>query len=245
MLQSLLEGCPNSEPSRWLHDLVAIWAGEHNYYTYWFVGGDMPRRNHTIPVTNLGQDMVEKMIKNVLRSHLEKKAILVEELETTLRDACLRIKRRPHSSRHEVYEALPFVEFFLSILQTVEMYSLELTREGRQAMARLWSAREDEVYQMGSLLTVDKLLDELDQLVDGRLLCVVNAAGDTQSGTITSEWINFYPELTPLHITLDLDVYVQRARSKEERAINQQFSSDQELGCQQVDPHAHIAVPTT
>lgn len=233
---------PNSDLFRWLHELVDMWDGENNDYTFWFEGTGMPRRDYNVRVSQRGQKKVEEIVQSAIRSYKIGRPVQLGVVEESLQDAFEVIKTRPHFSKLHLYETTPFMEFFADLLQTVEIYGLELTSAGKEALAHLSRAREDEAYLTGNLCKVGELLEELDQLVDGMLLGDADAAEDIQVSSTSSEWWGFFPAVMPLCVTLHLDVYVQPAHSKEERAKRKQLISDKELDCQQDDPSKNTAV---
>jgi hypothetical protein len=246
MLRRLLKNHPpETDLFRWLHDLAEIWCGEDNYYTFWFTGAWMPRRNYQIRVNQFGQKKVEDLMWDAIRSYKKVKLVELGKIEEGLAEAMDLINGKSHYSRLHIHEAVPFLAFFMGLLQTVEIYGLELTGEGKQAMTHVEKACLDEKYRTGNLSKVGDLLLELDQMVDGRLLAEslseADAGKDMQS-SMSSSWLDFYPPLIPFwDITLHLDIYVQPAHSEEQWAEHKKRRSNHELGCQQIDPSHETA----
>ena len=187
-------------------------------------------------------------MRGAVRQLKKNEPINLDRMDEDLADAVVVMKMSSHYQRLEVYEAMPFVHFFLDILQSVDIFNLELTEEGAQAMEILEYASHDEVYRRGNLLDVDELLELLDKLVEGRLIDKVEPERDGGIGEATgkSEWASFFSEVIPsFDVTLRLDAYVKlkaQGLLAEERAKIQIFKSDKELGCQEDEPSNNTAV---
>jgi len=232
---------PSSGLFRWLHDVVAMWDGEDNDYTFWFVSAGMPRRDYRVRVSQRGQKRVEVVVQDAIREYKTGQPVDLGTMENGLREAFDRIRLWQHYSRLHIYEAAPFMEFFIDLLQTVEIYGLKLTGAGEQALELLQRARRLEKYATGSLCEVDELLEELDRRVDGVLLGDAEVAKDVEAVSTSSAWWDFFPTVLPLCGTLHLDVYVQPAHSKEEWTKHKHIISGKE-GYQQDDPSYDTAV---
>ena len=173
-------------------------------------------------------------------------AVNLDEMDENLAEAVEIMKTASHYKRHHVHEAMPFVRFFLDLLQSVDIFNLELTDEGAEAMDVLRYASQDEGFRVGNLLDVDDLLELLDRLVEGRLIEKVDPDrdGEISEANGRSEWGSFFSEMIPFDVTLHLDVYVRlnaRGRLAEERT-NFRRKLDKELGGQEVDPSKNTAV---
>jgi hypothetical protein len=226
---------PNSALFRWLHDLIDAWNANDNRYTFWFRTAGLPHRNYTIRVSHHGQSRVFQLARNAIRCHRNNQAVDIKQMEMDLAEVIGLMKKHSHFSRFYINEALPFMEFFIDLLETIEIYGLELTSAGEQALAFLTCAREDKECRKGNLLLIEDLLGILDRLVDGGFI-EEDEAPTTDIGIHTSGWFNFFPTIKPFSLTLNLDAFVQPARSKEDRDKTKNHISDQELGCQRVDP---------
>ena len=237
MLPSLLvDYPPTTELFRWLHDLVKVWDGQDNYYTFWFSGAGMPCRNFTILLSQHGQKKVEDMLRATVRCYKRGQLVDLGKMEEDLEVAIEIIKRRSHYSRLQMHEVVPFMEFFIDLLETVEIYRLELTEAGQIALAHLKRAYRDERCRKGNLHQIEELLEDLDGLVNGKLFSDSNAGeASARFDSESSGWIDFYPAIPPFFTTLRLDDYVQPIHSKEEW-VKYHETSDEDLGCQQIAP---------
>ena len=221
MLPSAFEDLkPDSELSRWLHRLVDTWDGDVDY-KFTFSAEGLPLRNYTVLRSLRAQNKVMRMLRVAGGKYKRREPVDLDKVEEDLAEAVVLMKTLPHFNRLRVNEARSFIKFFIELLDSVDIFGMELTECGAQALDILRCASEHG-YRKGDLLEVDEVLEFLDELVEGRLMGrlgdVTDAEKDVEAGA--SAWINFYPEIIPLGVTLHLDAYVRPARSKEERAKN-------------------------